>query len=270
MGAKMKFKNKIIFSGIIIFVIAAAIVFAVKLNSRKELALNFDADYYWTTKTFDDSLWFYEKVPAGFEYYLYIPPEFRNDRHNAEAKLPLIITFHGSSSKGQARGRFGRMFIDQKIQNIKKCAVLVLLSRGEYYSNCHDTNLMIQSILMRNECIDKKKIIGFGHSQGAEFVVKLACFEPGLFKAVISGSGYYQPSWIEVLRVHPISFYWKISKYDKGIYEQGYKTGRILKRFCRDSVNIELESMEHCWVELDDVIPGSDRTFLDWFRKVVE
>ena len=42
-----------------------------------------------------------------------------------------------------------------------------------------------------------------------------------MFKAVISGSGYYQPSAREVSRVLPVCFYWKISKYDKGIYEQG-------------------------------------------------
>ena len=37
-----------------------------------------------------------------------------------------------------------------------------------------------------------------------------------------------------------------------------------------DSVNIELDSREHCWVELDDLIPGTDMTFLDWFKSVVE
>ena len=265
----MKSKNKVFFA-IAIFVLVFLTFFAVKIFSRKDLPLNFDSDYYWAVKTFDDSLWFYEKVPAGFEYYLYIPPEFRNDRHNEAAKLPLIITFHGSGNKGIARGRFGRMFIDPKIQNIKKCAVLVLLSRGDYYSNCCDTSLVIQNILLKNECIDRKRVIGYGHSQGAEFVVKLACFEPGLFKAVISGSGYYQPSFLELLCLRPIRFYWKISKYDKGIYEQGYKTGRLLKRFCKDSVNIELDSREHCWVELDDLIPGTDMTFLDWFKSVVE
>lgn len=253
----------------LVLIVALALFCLARLRVRKEFKLNFDADYYWTEKTYDDSVWFYEKVPAGFEYYLYIPPEFRKDRHNAEAKLPLIVAFHGSSSKYVSRGRFGRMLIDSKLQDVHKSAVLVLLSRGQYYSNCQDTSLMIQNLLMKNECIDRKNIIGFGHSQGAEFVVKLACFEPGLFKAVISGSGYYQPSFLELLRIMPIRFYWKISKYDKGIYEQGYKTGRTLKRFCKDSVNIELESMEHCWVELNDVVPESNLTFLEWYKKVV-
>lgn len=237
---------------------------------ERELKLNFDADYYWTVKKFDDSLWFYEKVPAGFEYYLYIPPAYRNDRHNTEAKLPLIVTFHGSNAKYESRRNFGRMFVDPKFQEVKNCAVLVLHSRGDYFSDCHDISLLIENILLKNECIDKKKIVGFGHSQGAEFVVKLACFNPALFTAVISGSGYYQPSFREIWRVRNISFYWKISKYDKGIYEQGFKTGRKLKRFCKNSVNIELESREHCWVETDDRLLDSDLTFIDWFKSVVD
>lgn len=254
---------------LIVLFIAAFFLLWKNLTSRKEMTLNFDADYYWTEKTFEDSTWSYEKVLAGFEYYLYIPPEYRKDIHNQDLKLPLVITFHGSGSKHEARGKFGRMFINSKIQDIKKCAVLVLCARGEYFSDCYDVCLLIQNLLLKNECIDRKCIIGFGHSQGAEFVVKLACFEPALFKAVISGSGYYQPSAFEVLRILPVQFYWKISKYDKGIYEQGYKTGRILKRFCKDSVNIELESIEHCSVELDDTVPDSDLTFLQWFSKVV-
>ena len=43
-----------------------------------------------------------------------------------------------------------------------------------------------------------------------------------------------------------------------------------LKKFCKDSVNIELESREHCWVEIDDKIPDSGRTFLDWYKSVVQ
>lgn len=253
----------------LILIFFVLFIFVAKSLDRKELTFIFDADYYWASKTFDDSVWFYEQVPAGFEYYLYIPPEFRNDRHNENAKLPLIVTFHGSNDKYSSRGKFGRMLISPALQNVKKTAVLCLHSRGDYFTNCYDVSLMIQNILSRNECIDKKCIIGFGHSQGAEFVVKLSCYEPSLFKAVISGSGYYQPSLRELIRIRPISYWWKISKYDKGIYEQGYKTGRLLKRFCRDSVNIELESREHCWVEIDDFDPVSGRTFLEWYAKVV-
>lgn len=258
------------FLPIFILLIGIFIFFIVKSNVRKELALTFDADYYWTCKTYDDSLWFYEAVPAGFEYYLYIPPEYRNDRHNEEAKLPLIVTFHGSGDKYSSRGKFGRMLIAPEIQNVKKCAVLCLHARGDYFTNCYDVSLMIQNILMRNECIDKKCIIGFGHSQGAEFVVKLSCYEPALFKAVISGSGYYKPTLRELIKILPVRYWWKISKYDKGIYEQGYKTGRLLKRFCRGSVNIELESREHCWVESDDIDESTGQTFLQWYESVTK
>ncbi len=264
----MKRKIVICIFGIVFLVLVG--FFAKKIKTRKELKLEFDADYFWAETILDDGKWFYEKVPAGFEYYLYIPEEYRKDRRNESAKLPLIVTFHGSNDKYAARLKFGRMFVDEKIQGIKKCAVLVLHSRGDYFTNCYDVKLLIENLLMRNECIDKSCIIGFGHSQGAEFVVKLACYEPSLFRAVISGSGYYQPTFWEVLRVLPLRFYWKIAKKDKGIYEQGYRTGRILAKFCRDSVNIELDSREHFWVELEDKIPNSERTFLDWFRSVLE
>ena len=264
----MKTKIKITIRIFAVLILAAGIVFLLlKFRKRGDLTLTFDADYYWNEKSYDDSLWFFEKVPAGFEYYLYIPKKYREDRHNQEAKLPLIVTFHGSNDKFSSRGRFGRMLIDPKIQNIKECAVMVLHSRGDYFSDCHDVSLLIQNLLLKNECIDKKSIIGFGHSQGAEFVVKLACYEPSLFKAVISGSGYYKPSFFEVIKVMPVSFYWKISKYDRGIYEQGYKTGRILRLFCRNSINVELESREHCWVEIDD--HDGDISFLQWFEKVL-
>ena len=250
------------------FLLILLILLNEKVHRRKELKITFDADYFWAKTLFDDSKWFYETVPAGFEYYLYIPSEYRNDRHNESAKLPLIVTFHGSNDKYASRQKFGRMFLDDKIQSIKKCAVLVLHSRGDYFTNCYDVSLFLQNFVARNECIDRKCIIGFGHSQGAEFVVKLACYEPALFKAVISGSGYYRPMAWEVMNVLPIRFYWKIAKYDKGIYEQGYKTGRTLARFCKSSVNVELDSREHCWVELDD--KGADTTFLAWFKSAID
>lgn len=266
----MKNARKFFFPAIVIILLLASfLLLAARLSSRRPFVLNYDADYYWAETSYQDSVWYYEKLIAGFEYFLYLPPEYRDDRHNTEAKLPMVVTFHGSCAKYESIGKFGRMFLDPKIQNIKKCAVLVLYARGDYFSDCHDVSLLIQNLLLRNECIDRKCVIGFGHSQGAEFVVKLACAEPGLFKAVISGSGYYNPTFRELLGILPVRFYWKISKYDKGIYEQGYKAGRLLKRFCKDSVNVELESREHCWVELDDVVPDSGRTFLDWYKSAV-
>ncbi len=238
------------------------------LYKRSNLNLTFDSDYYWADKEFDNSTWFYEHVPAGWEYYLYIPPEYRNDRQNELARLPLVVVFHGANAKASSL-RYGRFFTDDRVQNIRKCAVLVMHSRGDYFSDCHSMSLLIQNILLKNLCIDKTNIIGWGHSQGAKFVLELACYEKALFKAVICGSGYYQPTFAEYVKILPVQFYWKIAIRDKGIYEQGYKTGRRLSRLCRNSVNIELDSPSHFCVELNDKIPGTDRTFLDWFKSVV-
>ena len=98
-----KLKLKFYILAAAIFVIFAAVFLIIKTSVRKQFKLTFDADYYWTTKAFDDSVWFYEEVPAGFEYYLYIPPEYRKDRHNEAAKIPLIVTFHGSNDKYSSR-----------------------------------------------------------------------------------------------------------------------------------------------------------------------
>ncbi len=263
-------KKLVITAAVFIILFAVAVLVRKTLYSRGDLELTFDADYYFYELSLFDGMWEYNKVPAGFEYYLYIPPKFRNDRQNESAKIPLIVTFHGASSKAMNLTRYGRMFTDKKIQNIKECAVLVPLARHDYYSDTHDMSLLIQNVLIRNKCLDKTKVIGFGHSQGAEFVVKVACREKNLFRAAISGSGYYQPTFSEYINALPVQFYWKISKYDKGIYEQGYKTGRRLAKFCRNSVNIERDSQVHAWVELDDKIPGSGRTFLQWFASVVQ
>ncbi|EID84166.1 hypothetical protein MSI_23840 [Treponema sp. JC4] len=126
--------KKVLFISIpLILLFCFLLLIFIKSTVRKEFQLTFDADYYWTRKSYDDSLWFYEEVPAGFEYYLYIPPEYRNDRHNEDAKLPLIVTFHGSNDKYSSRGKFGRMLIAPELQNVKKCAVLCLHSRGDYF-----------------------------------------------------------------------------------------------------------------------------------------
>lgn len=262
-------KRKVFFAIAMLFV-AAGVFARIKLYSRPELELKYDVGYYTPEVSRDGGKWYYEKVLAGLSYYLYIPEDYRNGTQNQDAGLPLVVTFNGSDNKGVNLPRYGEMFVSEKIQGIRECAVLVVLARGAYYSDCHDVSLLIQNILMKNPCIDKTNIIGFGHSQGAEFVVKLACHEPALFRGVISGSGYYQPTFREYLRVLPVQFYWKIAKRDKGIYEQGYKTGRRLARYCRNSINIEIDSQVHFWVELDDEVPGSDMTFLKWFESVVK
>ena len=91
-----------------------------------------------------------------------------------------------------------------------------------------------------------------------------------LFKAVISGSGYYQITHRELLKVLPIQFWFGLSKNDKGIYEQGCTTGPLLEKFCKNSVYAEYENRGHFWVELDDVAPGSGRVFLEWLDKVLK
>ena len=268
MSRKEKISVVLISASVVLLVSAASVLKS--LYGRKTLGeLVFEPDYYWADKTADTDKWKFVKTFAGYDYFLYVPPEFKNDIHNEQAKLPLFVLFHGSENKGISLGRYGRMFTDRKVQDLRHSAVLVLLARCGYYSDCHDTSMLIQNLLIQNECIDRENIIAFGHSQGAYYAVKLACYEPRLFKAVISGSGYYQVSTKEMLKILPIQFWWGNAKNDKGIYEQAWESGRRVAKYCRNSVYAEYESRGHFWVELDDVDPGTGTVFLEWLDKVL-
>ena len=250
--------------------------FRQSLYQRKTMDFTFDAAYWWATGTDSDNSFVYEEVPAGFCYFLYIPGKYRNDKDNQEAKLPLIVTFHGSDEKGRA-SKYGRIFTDQSFQDRagkNGAAVLSIMSRANYFTDPSSTSLLIQNICLKNECIDRSNIVAYGFSQGANFVVELACHEPRLFRAVVSGSGFYKMKTSELLTVLPIQFYFATSKNDSGIYEQGSETGKTCAKHCKNSRYVEYETRGHFFVELKDKTgrknkDGSEETFLDWISGVV-
>ena len=261
--------------GSVIFVVAALLDIK-NLYTRKPLELTFDAAYYFSEESSKSGIWAYEKSFSGHQYYLYLPPEYRENNDDPEAKLPLIVAFHGSDEKGQAF-KYGRIFTDQNFQEKiypKGAAVLLIFSRVNYFTDPHGTGLLIQNVCIKNKCIDKEKIIAYGFSQGAKFAAELACAEPSLFKAVVSGSGFYQMSVSEIARVLPIRFYWANSEDDKGIFEQGMPTGRRVARFCKGSRYVQYQTRHHFYVELKDKTgrlnkDGSEETFMDWLCEAV-
>ena len=265
-----------IVAAVVLAIIAA--LFGVKkyLYSRKPLELMFDAAYYFSEEASKSGIWSYEKSYSGHQYYLYLPPQYREDNDNVEAKLPLIVVFHGSDEKGQAF-KYGRIFTGQDFQEKiypKGAAVLLMFSRVNYFTDPHGTSLLIQNVCLKNKCIDKENIIAYGFSQGAKFAAELACAQPRLLKAVVSGSGFYQMSFWEILRVLPIRFYWANSEDDKGIFEQGMPTGRRVARFCKDSRYVQYQTRHHFYVELKDKTGlrdkgGGEETFMDWLCEAV-
>lgn len=276
---KENFKKR---KSIIIFYLFGILTFltilTIKFYTRPKQNFTFDAAYYWTNNQYQDKLWLYEELPSGHKYHLYVPEKFKNNKNCEQAKLPLIVVFHGSDEKGKALSKYGRIFLDKKFQskiNPNGAAVLVILSRINYFTDPASTSLLIQNICLKNKCIDKSNIIGYGFSQGAKFVVELACHDPSLFRGVASGSGFYQIKLKELLKVLPIQFYSAISKNDKGIYEQGHKTGKLCSFFCKNSRYVEYENRWHFWIELNDKTGkknknGSEETFLDWIVKVAQ
>ena len=256
----------------------AAALFAAKscLYSRRPLDLAFDAAYYFSEEASASGVWKYEKSYSGHQYYLYLPPEYRDDNDNPEAKLPLIVAFHGSDEKGKAFN-YGRIFTGEDFQkkiHPKGAAVLLIFSRINYFTDPHGTALLIKNVCIKNKCLDPTNIVGYGFSQGAKFAAEMACAEPELFRAVVSGSGFYQMSAKEILRVLPIQFYWANSEDDKGIFEQGMPTGRRVARFCKNSRYVQYQTRHHFYVELKDKTgrknkDGGDETFMDWLCSVV-
>lgn len=259
-------------------IVAAAALFAAikSLYSRRPLDLAFDAAYYFSEESSASGVWKYEKSYSGHQYYLYLPPQYRTDNDDPEAKLPLIVVFHGCDEKGQAF-KYGRIFTGEDFQkkiHPKGAAVLLIFSRINYFTDPHGTALLIKNVCIKNKCLDPTNIVGYGFSQGAKFAAEMACAEPSLFRALVSGSGFYQMSAAEIFRVLPIQFYWANSEDDKGIFEQGMPTGRRVARFCKNSRYVQYQSRHHFYVELKDKTgrlnkDGSDETFMDWLCSVV-
>ncbi len=255
------------------FVSVSAAIFAVYCFYRDQsIEPECDPAYYWSEKTVDIGNWIYEELPTGHKYFLYLPPDFRSASRLATEKIPLIVTFHGSCEKYSAL-KYAKPFTEKDFQNRvapSGCAVLAVMARTDYFTDVHSMSLLIQNILIKYSCLDKSNIIGYGFSQGAEYVVRLACAEPKLFKGVMSGSGYYQISLRELLSVLHINFYSAISRNDKGIYEQGYKTGRLCGMFCKGSRYVEYDNRYHFWIELKDRTGKGEETACDWIINVIQ
>ena len=274
----MKKKNPCAVIAATVALALAAALFAVKnyLYSRRPLDLTFDAAYYFSEESSASGVWKYEKSYSGHQYYLYLPQEYREASDDQSSKLPLIVAFHGSDEKGKAFN-YGRIFTAKDFQKKiypKGAAVLLIFSRINYFTDPHGTALLIKNVCIKNKCLDPTNIVGYGFSQGAKFVAEMACTEPSLFRAVVSGSGFYQMSPKEILRVLPIQFYWANSEDDKGIFEQGMPTGRRVARFCKNSRYVQYKTRHHFYVELKDKSgrknkDGSDETFMDWLCSVV-
>lgn len=264
-------KKLLIIIAVFFILLALGILSIRNLYTRKPLTFTPDAAYLWATET-QKGVWIYEKLPTGHSYYLYLPEKYRNDKDNETANLPLIVTFHGSCEKGTAVQKMGARFANPDFQKKiypEGAAVLVAISRIEYFTDPHSMSILIQNVALKYKCIDKTNIIGYGFSQGAKFVVELACAEPRLFRGVISGSGFYQISYKELLSVLPVSFYSALSENDSGIFEQGVKTGKLCGRWCHNSRYVQYKTRYHFWVELHDKTGIKDETMEDWLISIV-
>ena len=258
---KMHCKGSIIALSVLVCIIGLTYA---SLRVRPGLGTEYDPAYWPGTKLKADS-WYWCLTPSGINYNLYIPQAV--DRDDAKPCIPLIVVFHGSTGKTSAKDRLGRLFVTDEIQkkiDAKGAAVLVVQSRVEYFSDPHAYARLIKNVVMQHPCLDGKRIAGYGFSQGAAFVQELAMYDPGLFRAVASGSSYYSASLPELFRAARVRFYCATSRNDQGIYEQGHMTGRILSILCPSSRYVEYENRGHFFIEMHDKSGHGDETFVEW------
>ena len=266
-------KRRIFIAIIPVFLIAFFVIAKKELYTRKPMEFTFDAAYYFQEQEREFCGWKFEKVPAGHQYYFYLPESVRSNKDDESKKVPLIVVLHGSDEKGSALHKYGYQFLNEKFQqkvSPNGAAILVILSRVNYFTDPKGTDLLIQNVALKNKCIDKTKIVAYGFSQGAMFAVQLCTAEPRLFKSVISGSGFYQMSKKELLTVLPVQFYFATAQNDQGIFEQGSPTGKMCAKWCKNSRYVEYKERRHFFVELKDKTGRGDETALDWICQSVQ
>ncbi|MBR4998681.1 MAG: hypothetical protein IKY10_02260, partial [Clostridia bacterium] len=88
-GQKIK---KVIFISLAVLICIFALFW---LYERKPMDFTFDGAYYWPANQYQDEKWLSETLPSGHSYYLYLPEKYKKDKDNENAKLPLIVCFHG-------------------------------------------------------------------------------------------------------------------------------------------------------------------------------
>jgi len=239
------------------------------LRFRPAIKLEYDPAYV-PSQEVKDGNWHWCITPAGITYNLYLPEAL--DRDDAKPCIPLIVVFHGSTGKASAKDRLGRLFTDEAIQkkiDADGAAILIVQSRVEYFSDPHGYARLIKNVAMQHHAIDRNRIAGYGFSQGAAFVHELAMSDPSLFRAAATGSSYYSASPRELFRAARVRFYCTTSRDDKGIYEQGHRTGIILSALCPNSRYVEYEKRGHFFIEMKDKTGRGDETFVDWLSRAL-
>jgi len=227
---------------------------------------------YWAKEEARSGDWLQGVTPAGIAYALYLPASLESPGESPEGggSVPLIAVFHGSNQKDVSRERFGSLFADPAAQAAfgpAGAAVLVPLSRTDYFSDPASYARFIENVALRHPAIDPRRIAGYGFSQGAAFVMELAMARPALFRAAAAGSSYYEASAAELFAAARVRFYCALSRDDKGIFEQGAFTAKLLSRICPDSRYVEYENRGHFPIGLRDTGPRGGETFIDWLAE---
>ena len=127
-----------------------------------------------------------EHAGAQRIYYLYVPAHLPEN-----AKVPLLLTFHGS-------GRDGRSLVEKwtKLADGNGFIVAGLDSKDkQFWSFPEDGPDLVKALVDRLQArypVDPSRLYVFGHSAGAVFGLKLGLLESAYFAAVAVHAGSFR------------------------------------------------------------------------------
>jgi poly(3-hydroxybutyrate) depolymerase len=127
-----------------------------------------------------------ESAGAPRTYYLYVPEHLPEN-----AKVPLLLTFHGS-------GRDGRSLVEKWTQLADRKGFIVagLDSKDkQYWAVPEDGPDLVKALVDRLQArypVDSSRLYLFGHSAGAVFALKMGLMESEYFAAVAVHAGSFR------------------------------------------------------------------------------
>lgn len=239
-----------------------------------QLYLNDDSVIQYNTETLKSSI-LYDKgfknctTWDGYHYYLYTPDEV-DSQTNGNQKHPLFVVLHGAFGSSNALNTLGVPLKEDAVQNAMKGAyVLVLLSKGDYYTDANRYAAIIQNVISSDKHIDSDNVILYGFSNGAKFSCELMETDNYLFSYALLGGLLYDFKDPSVVKDIPI---WLIcgAKDSEPVVESSDAMYLALKKVGCHIMYCKYEDRGHNAVNITEYDSTKKESALDWLIRQIQ
>jgi predicted peptidase len=144
----------------------------------------------------------------SLRYLIHLPVGY----DNSQEKWPLLLYLHGGMGRGNDFKKLywyqvPKMILEKKY-NLPFIVIIPQCPDGKMWSNIE---LLAVSELLKNAIgsykVDSTRIYAIGYSMGGNGVLALAYYEPDIFTAIASMSGYYTTWWASKIKNIPLWFF---------------------------------------------------------------